>query len=171
MTDPVHQAAAALYRKVGHTFTLDMLAKETGLSRATLYRRIGSKEDLIEYLATRGLIDLADHAGTDERVLDAARRVVAEVGFLACTMEQIALEAGIGVATLYRHFKDRQSLLSRLAAEPAARPVIRQPQAFGETGFETELRQLIGIGLRYGAHNRDAVRAVLSASKAEEPLC
>ena len=168
MTDSILVAAAGLYHKNGADFTLEMLADETGLSRATLYRRIGSKEALIAALAARGLINPDNHADLEERVLAAARRVVAEYGFLACTMEQIAREAGIGVATLYRRFRDKERLLGRLAAEPAPKPVIRQAQATGEAGFEAELRQLIEVGLHYGSHNRDAVRAILSASKAEE---
>lgn len=167
MTDLIQQAAAALYHKAGPDFTLDMLADKTGLSRATLYRRIGSKEALVDALVANALINPDAQADTEERVMAAARQVVADVGYRACTMEQIAREAGIGVATLYRRFGNKERLLNRLASEPAPKPVVRQAQAAGETGFEAQLLQLIAVGLRYAAHNRDSVRAVLSASRAE----
>lgn len=43
------------------------------------------------------------------RILDAARRLFASGGGSA-TLNRIAQEAGVGIATLYRHFPNRQSL-------------------------------------------------------------
>ncbi len=43
------------------------------------------------------------------RILDAALRVFA-TGDGTATLEKIAREAGVGIATLYRHFPNRQSL-------------------------------------------------------------
>ncbi len=43
------------------------------------------------------------------RILDAARRVFA-TGEGTATLDKIAREAGVGIATLYRHFPNRQSL-------------------------------------------------------------
>lgn len=43
------------------------------------------------------------------RILDAARRVFA-TGDGSGTLDKIAREAGVGIATLYRHFPNRQSL-------------------------------------------------------------
>jgi len=168
VTEDIHHAAAALYAEAGAEFTLDMLATRTGLSRATLYRRIGSKDRLIAALAAQGLIRPGE--STEQRVLAAARRVVGQRGFLACTMDEIAREAGIGVATLYRRFGDRESLLLQLSAEPAPRPVVRQTASATDTHAEGALRRMIEVGLRYAAHNRGAVRAILSASTAEEPF-
>jgi AcrR family transcriptional regulator len=165
LTDDIRRAATDLCGEVGADFTLDELAARTGLSRATLYRRIGSKKALLKSLAADKLIRL--DTGIEARVLDAARAVVAEHGFHACTMQQIATEAGIGIATLYRRFRDKQNLLRRLMAVPASRPMVRQVSTAGKTGFEQELQQLIEIGLRYGQHNRDAARIVLSATRAE----
>lgn len=42
------------------------------------------------------------------RILDAARRLLGEAG--AVTLNRIAAEAGVGIATLYRHFPSRQAL-------------------------------------------------------------
>lgn len=43
------------------------------------------------------------------RILDAARRLFAS-GQGSATLNRIAQEAGVGIATLYRHFPNRQSL-------------------------------------------------------------
>lgn len=42
------------------------------------------------------------------RILDAARRLLADPG--ATTLARVASEAGVGIATLYRHFPNRQAL-------------------------------------------------------------
>lgn len=167
MQDDIQQAAIGLFNEIGEKFTLDQLQARTGLSRATLYRRIGSKEALLNELSEENLIRLDDNADIGVRIFAATRRVVAEYGFLACTMEQIAQEAGIGVATLYRHFRDRENLLSRFVEELGPKLVIRQPLESRSPDIERDLRQIIEIGLRFGHHNQDIARIIFSMKPAE----
>jgi AcrR family transcriptional regulator len=47
-----------------------------------------------------------------DAVLDATARLVAEGGMLGVTMSQIAEEAGIGRATLYKYFPDAEAVLA-----------------------------------------------------------
>ncbi|MFI8890291.1 TetR/AcrR family transcriptional regulator [Streptomyces paradoxus] len=54
------------------------------------------------------------------RVLEAARRLVAEQGAEHVTMEAIAKEAGVGKGTLFRRFGDRDGLLVALLDETEA---------------------------------------------------
>lgn len=51
----------------------------------------------------------ADAVASITRILDAARRVFA-TGDGSGTLDKIASEAGVGIATLYRHFPNRQVL-------------------------------------------------------------
>ncbi|MBU4215490.1 MAG: TetR/AcrR family transcriptional regulator [Actinobacteria bacterium] len=51
----------------------------------------------------------ADAVASVTRILDAARRVF-QSGDGNRTLDRIAQEAGVGIATLYRHFPNRQSL-------------------------------------------------------------
>jgi AcrR family transcriptional regulator len=81
----------------------------------------------------------AHRAAVRDAALDAMAELVAERGLVALTMSQIAEQAGIGRATLYKYFPDAQAVLSawherqitahldRLtaAADPAARAVVR----------------------------------------------
>ncbi|MEU8520345.1 helix-turn-helix domain-containing protein [Streptomyces sp. NPDC048577] len=53
----------------------------------------------------------ADAARNRRRILDAAARLVAEVGPDAVTMNQVAQAGGIGVGTVYRRFGDVSQLL------------------------------------------------------------
>lgn len=57
----------------------------------------------------------ADAARNRERVLAAARRRV-DAGDLTLPMNSLAAEAGVGVGTAYRHFRDRAALVAALAA-------------------------------------------------------
>jgi len=47
---------------------------------------------------------------TRERLLDATRRVVREVGYSRATTRAIAHEAGVTEGTIYRHFPDKRAL-------------------------------------------------------------
>lgn len=51
----------------------------------------------------------ADAAGSVARIVAAARRVFS-IGDGSGTLDRIAREAGVGIATLYRHFPNRESL-------------------------------------------------------------
>ncbi len=51
----------------------------------------------------------ADAASSVSRILDAARQVFATSDG-ASTLDKIARKAGVGIATLYRHFPNRQTL-------------------------------------------------------------
>lgn len=55
----------------------------------------------------------ADAAKNREKILDAAERVFAERG-LEATLDDIANAAGVGVATVYRRFPDKNSLVTAL---------------------------------------------------------
>lgn len=49
-----------------------------------------------------------------DSVLDAALSLFSEVGYQKATMQAIATKAGIGIATLFRHFKTKASVLADL---------------------------------------------------------
>src|SRR5688572_25187603 len=107
MPPPVHitDAAARLVQRGHEAFTMGALAREAGLSRATLYRLARSRHHVLAELAKRGEAVQAPRR-VRERILDASRVVFTRAGFDAATLDDIAREAGVGVATLYRHFRD-----------------------------------------------------------------
>jgi AcrR family transcriptional regulator len=59
---------------------------------------------------------------TRRRILVAAERLFAEHGYVAVTMEAIAREAGISLATVYLHFPGRAAVVGALAEEIVADP-------------------------------------------------
>nr|WP_280347679.1 TetR/AcrR family transcriptional regulator [Nocardia neocaledoniensis] len=58
---------------------------------------------------------------TRDALLDAAEFCFEEVGFSATTMEDIARQAGVSRATVYRHFANRESVVSGVVLRTAGR--------------------------------------------------
>ncbi|MDZ7640932.1 MAG: helix-turn-helix domain-containing protein [Desulfurivibrio sp.] len=52
-----------------------------------------------------------------QRIMAAALRLFAERGFHGAPTSAIAAEAGVGVGTIYRYFKDKDSLIHELCAD------------------------------------------------------
>ena len=65
----------------------------------------------------------ADARQNRERLLQAARNVLAERGFEADVTE-IATRAGVGAGTLYRHFPSKEALVLEVAREMANRTIL-----------------------------------------------
>ncbi|MCJ8282159.1 MAG: TetR/AcrR family transcriptional regulator [Rivularia sp. ALOHA_DT_140] len=119
----IFQAAEALLSEVGDSFTMEELVSKTNVSRATIYRHVGNKEMLLKSLAqTRG-IAFEQLIDVRTRILQAARKVFGKHGLSSCTMEQIANEAGVGVATVYRHFGDKDNLVWTFIEEMSPRTI------------------------------------------------
>ncbi len=58
---------------------------------------------------------MASASTSRERILDAARRVFAQLGSSGATTRRIAEEAGVNEVTLFRHFGSKESLLGEAA--------------------------------------------------------
>jgi AcrR family transcriptional regulator len=106
MSPDILAAAAQLVETHGPSgFTMDDLARAAGLSRATLYRQVGSREAVLDALQAAGS-PVGDRKEVRDRIFEGARAVFGRAGFDGATIEAIAAEAGVGVATIYRHFRD-----------------------------------------------------------------
>jgi AcrR family transcriptional regulator len=69
---------------------------------------------LAELPLVEGRRERADAARNRQALLEAARRLLREVGPEGLTMEAVACEAGVGKGTLFRRFGDRASLFHEL---------------------------------------------------------
>jgi AcrR family transcriptional regulator len=69
---------------------------------------------LAELPLAEGRRERADAARNRQALLEAARRLLREVGPEGLTMEAVACEAGVGKGTLFRRFGDRASLFHEL---------------------------------------------------------
>jgi len=114
----------------GDGWSMVELARAAKISRAALYRRFPSKEALRAAL-TAVPEDLSQEEAPPspsvrERVLDAFQAVARRRGIAAAPLEPVAAEAGLGVATLYRHFGGREGLLDAYAHERTPRALTGQ---------------------------------------------
>jgi Transcriptional regulator len=87
------------------------LAAAAGVSRASFYRVFRSREALVEAL------DLQPEPGTRERILDAALKLVGAYGLSALSMDDLATQADVSRATLYRIFPGKAALFTSLVHE------------------------------------------------------
>ncbi len=98
------------------SITMDILAAKSGISRATLYRIYGSRKELFnQYLHYNGETNAESlPPEVSERILKAAHTIFLSRGFASSTIESIAKEAGVGTATIYRHFESKQNLVEQV---------------------------------------------------------
>ena len=57
---------------------------------------------------------------TYARILQTARRLFVQQGYTATSMRQVAEQTGIGKATIYHHFPDKQAIVKALLEESTA---------------------------------------------------
>jgi AcrR family transcriptional regulator len=87
------------------------------------------------------------HANLREELLQAAIRLIAEVGPTAFTLREVARRAGVSHNAPYRHFRDRDDLMAAVAAQGFR----ELTQAMLESAAQRSdtLDQLKGAGLGY----------------------
>jgi AcrR family transcriptional regulator len=138
----VLKAAARIVDKDGPAhLTMPRLSRATGLSRATLYRQCGSREAVLDALAATGA-DVGDRTAARARILLGSRQVFGRVGFDAASLEEIAAAANVGIATIYRHFGDKDGLVAAFLDDLAPRRAAREARASASGDVRYDLERL-----------------------------
>ena len=84
-----------------------------------------------------------------ERIVQTARRLFIEHGYLGVSMQQIATESGLRKASLYHHFSSKDALFAAVIAEEMDRLLAEFEEADLASGpIETRLRRLAQINYR-----------------------
>jgi TetR/AcrR family transcriptional repressor of mexJK operon len=76
-------------------------------------------------------------------ILDAAGRVFLAKGYVGTSMDEIAALAAVSKQTVYKHFRDKETLFHELITATVQRrgePVVEAPVLRGERPFDEELR-------------------------------
>lgn len=149
----------------GTTFTMDQLAEECGISRATLYRHVGNRESLLQLLANEFDIQIEEleTPDIDERIIQATRKALGNSGSLNFTIDQVAEEAGIGVATIYRHFGNKKELLQKLAEQIHPRQAALDLLKSVSGDLRTDLLVFVESALQFMYEIRDLAPVYLSS--------
>lgn len=92
----------------GENPTVDQIAAEAGISKASFYRAFGSRRAVLEAL------QVEPEPGTRERILESALAMVGAGGLAALSMDELATRAGVSRATLYRLFPGKPALFGSL---------------------------------------------------------
>jgi len=95
----------------------------------------------------------ADAARNHRALIEAARRLFASRG-LVVTLDEIAAEAGVNVATAYRHFANKYELAESFLQERIAEAVAVAEAAAKEEDPWTGLERFLSETLRAMAENR-----------------
>ena len=164
----IFQAAETLLSEVGDSFTMEELVNKTSISRATIYRHVGNKEMLLKSLAKERGIAFEQLTDVRTRILQASRKVFGKHGLYNCTMEQISDEAGVGVATVYRHFGDKDNLVWTFIDEMSPRTIAQNLLLEVSDDITSELKNFAIAILPSFYENRDIMRLILANHQAEK---
>lgn len=107
----------------------------------------------------------ADADDVDRRILDAAGRLLVDVGLDELEVDQVAELAGVGRSTIYRRFDGRNALLAASVAHEARRLLDALADSVG--GIEDPEEQLV---VAFSAGIRVARATGLAERIREEPL-
>jgi TetR/AcrR family fatty acid metabolism transcriptional regulator len=103
-------------------------------------------------------------------IIDAARRVIMEVGYPDASMDRIAQEAGVAKGTLYLYFKNKDELLARTFAEEHDQMMDRlRKSAQTVSGYTEQLRSLVRETMAH-AVDHQAFRQALHGSPDISPF-
>ena len=142
LSPEILEAAAQLVASAGSDgLTMDELARATGLSRATLYRRTGGRRAVLDALAAEGT-EVGDLSEARTRILTGARAVFGRSGFDGATIEEIAAEANVGTATVYRQFGDKEGLIAAFLDELSPRRAVRDAAARPSDDLRADLERV-----------------------------
>ncbi|MEL6463139.1 MAG: TetR/AcrR family transcriptional regulator [Cyanobacteria bacterium J06621_15] len=164
----IFQAAEVLLSEIGDSFTMEELVNTTSVSRATIYRHVGNKEMLLKSLAQSRGIAFEQLTDVRTRILQGARKVFGKHGLSICTMEQIADEAGVGVATVYRHFGDKDNLVWTFIDEMSPRTIAQNLLLEVSDDITSDLKNFAITILPSFYENRDIMRLILANHQAEK---
>lgn len=90
-----------------------------------------------------------------ERLILVGIRVIEEDGVSGFSMRRTAAECGVSCAAPYRHFKDKEDLMTAIILYINERWRERQLEVLAEMGESTVRQKLVGISLAYIRFLRD----------------
>ncbi|WP_026119506.1 TetR family transcriptional regulator [Nocardiopsis ganjiahuensis] len=90
------------------------IAREAGVSRSTLLRRLGGTRGVLDEAVRAAGVDPGGRPPVRERAAEAGARMMGELGLAATTAEAVAVAADCSVHSVYAAFGSRDGLLAEI---------------------------------------------------------
>ncbi|MGW7068731.1 TetR/AcrR family transcriptional regulator [Streptomyces sp. NPDC054855] len=107
------RAAEARALPVGDV-SMQAIAKEAGISRSTLLRRLGGSRHALDEAVRATGVDPAGQKPVRERAIDAGATLISRRGLSAVSLERVATDAQCSVHSLYAAFGGRDEMLQAI---------------------------------------------------------
>jgi AcrR family transcriptional regulator len=104
-----------------------------------------------------------------EAILESALEVIAQRGYHAASIDDIAREAGVSKALIYEHFTSKQDLYAELLEEQAGYLFSALAEAISEAGRDASARLAVGFDAFYGFVEEHRVAWRLLFREATDP--
>ena len=121
--------------------SLDAIARRVGISRSTLYRRIGSRQALDDAVRAAG-IDPGGRPDVRERAVAAAAELIRRGGLQALTLNAVAARADCSLPALHTQLGGREGLLAALFDRYSPLPQVERLFAAGLASFRGRVRAI-----------------------------
>jgi AcrR family transcriptional regulator len=163
------EAATASGRDVADV-PLDEIARRAGISRATLFRRIGSRKALDDAVRAAG-VDPGGRPEVRTRATAAAADLIEQGGLAALTLEAVAARADCSVPALYSQLGGRDGLLAATFERYSPLPRIEEIFASPPDELEEGVRRIYEVAFDVVDARRGLLFALLAdaAARPEGP--
>ena len=140
----------------GEQPSVNSIAEAAGVSRSTVYRVFPSRAALLEAL------EIEPEPDTRQRVLEAALRLLASRSLADLSMDELASEAGVSRANLYRLFPGKSALFRAiLLAYSPFEPVMALLARAEDRPPDEVIPEVVLAAYRTVARRRGIVRTLL----------
>jgi len=158
---PYLDIARTVYAKKGRRFSLADIAEAANVSRPTIYKHLGNKDKIM------ALLEGSEELGIEARIMRGVLQVAQAQGFWAATIEAIAEASGVGPATIYRRFGDKEGLIRAFIKSQTPRDKLPDFSPDAEGGFAVELAMIVTHMLGFMHENKTLVRLIFSGNKGD----
>jgi AcrR family transcriptional regulator len=136
--------------------SIDEIASAAGVSRTTFYRAFTSRADLLHAL------EVQPEPDTRQRILDASIHMLREQSLKDMSMDELASEAGVSRANVYRLFPGKSALFrAMLIAYSPFEPVMAVFARVGDRPPEDVIPEVVLTAYRTVAGRPGIVRTLL----------
>lgn len=144
---------------------IEEIAGALGVSRMTLYRKIGSRQALNDAIRALG-VQTGEEPDAHERAMRAAADLIRQDGIATLTVEAVAMRASCALPTIYARFGSRNGLLTAVFARYV--PILAVSEALEEVApggvdaFRRIVAKVYGVILDAIGGDRELFRALLA---------